>query len=90
MSTDGSESAMPAYAKGFELCEYTGMEMPGDVVKGGLTKREYFAALAMQGICARGMYERPSFEDASILLIANSAVSLSNALIAELNKESEK
>lgn len=78
MSTDGSDSVT-----GMQATQYSNGTP-------GLTKREYFAVMAMQGICARGMYERPSFEDASILLIANSAVSLSNALIAELNKESEK
>jgi len=47
----------------------------------GLTKREYFAATAMQGICcshAFGLYPHE---------YANLAVKLADALIAELNKE---
>lgn len=46
---------------------------------GGLTKREYFAALAMQGLLALEGY---SFQGA-----AKDAVTAADALIAELEKE---
>jgi len=49
-------------------------------VDGGLTKREYFAAMAMQGHVAS-----PNI-DTTILIIVNNAVALADALIAELNK----
>lgn len=43
----------------------------------GLTKREYFAGLAMQGLCADTNYDGD---------VAASSVKLADALIAELNK----
>ena len=49
---------------------------------GGLTKREYFAALAMQGCCAAGEYSTATDEQ-----IAGYAVELADALLAELSKE---
>lgn len=48
----------------------------------GLTKREAFAAMAMQGICAG-----PDFAGMSEETIAESAVSQADALIAALNRE---
>lgn len=58
-------------------------------LEGGLTKREYFAAVAMQGICAgsggagkytvNGGWYRPD-------TIANAAVEIADALIEALNK----
>ena len=55
----------------------------GDYVlmqRGGLTKREYFAAMAMQGLCCREGYG--SMED-----VAHDALAVANALLAELDKE---
>jgi len=51
----------------------------------GLTKREYFAALAMQGFLAEGAVSR-----AHIGEIAESSVQTADALIEALNKESGK
>lgn len=48
------------------------------VVKGGLTKREYFAALALQGILAC-----PTISGITV----EGAVKLADKLIEELNKE---
>lgn len=48
--------------------------------EGGLTKREYFAAMAMQGLCCREGYG--SMED-----VAHDALAVANALLAELEKE---
>ena len=45
----------------------------------GLTKREYFAAKAMQGLCSDHEYK--------ISDIAASAVKIADALINELNKD---
>ena len=66
----------------------------------GMTKREYFAALALQGICGslsgkggeriieRAELREKLTNDASSLevIIAGKAVSLADALIAALNK----
>ena len=53
----------------------------GNVAK-GLTKRELFAAMAMQGIASHGT--APGITDADV---AEVACGLADALIAELNKE---
>ena len=51
------------------------------VCQGGLTKREYFAALAMQGLRAG--------TDLNAALTAHEAVKQSDALIAALNVEGQ-
>lgn len=48
----------------------------------GLTKREYFAGLAMQGLLAADSY---SDNDNWLGLIAETSVNLSDALLAALN-----
>lgn len=50
-----------------------------DVFEAGLSKREYFAAIAMQGLVSGGYSQRP--ESAKL------AVDYADALIIELNKE---
>jgi hypothetical protein len=55
-------------------------------IESGLTKREYFAALAMQGV------EASNFENEHQLIqgaqrVAQRAVALADALIAELSKD---
>lgn len=52
----------------------------------GLTKLEYFAAMAMQGHCANYTYGRSNDGDAEF--IAKKAVCFAKALINELNKQS--
>lgn len=49
-------------------------------IVGGLTKREHFAAMAMQGIISNGAEMRDEN-------IAGAAVALADALIEALNKE---
>lgn len=50
-----------------------------DVIRDGLTKREYFAGLAMQGYIARGnAYDAP--------VVAQRCAELADALLAELAK----
>lgn len=48
----------------------------------GLTKREYYAGLAMQGLCSDQTYLRPNNGEE----IAQRAVEMADFLIAELNK----
>jgi hypothetical protein len=48
----------------------------------GLTKREYFAAMALQGFVAATRYD----SDSDIEYFAQIAVQAADALIAELNK----
>ena len=51
---------------------------------GGLTKREHFAAMAMQGIIARG--EPVSIKDGLFANEASICVACADALITALNK----
>ena len=68
----------------------------------GLTKREYFAAMAMQGFCSAQGFEsgyslaylncdtaEPRFPEKNYTLYATAAVKVADALIAALNKEAE-
>jgi hypothetical protein len=50
----------------------------------GLTKREYFAAMAMQGLFAVKQHND------SLKLVAKVAVGMADFLIEELNKQEEK
>ena len=63
--TNGNDPAMPT----------------SDKVYGGLTKREYFAGLAMQGLLAG-----PNIDDLSADQVASDAAIYADALIAELSK----
>ena len=47
----------------------------------GMTLRDYFAAKAMQGICASGAIDRLSFED-----ISNAAFEFADAMIERRKK----
>jgi hypothetical protein len=75
---NGNESAYPAQ-------ELDGGGMPRTAAQWGLTKRELFAAMAMQGWCASdgnsgAVYK--SFED-----LAEASVKAADALLAELAEE---
>lgn len=59
-------------------------------LEGGLTKREYFAAMAMQGLLANSGDEVPkvgSMVGWNFESIAAHAICVADNLIAELNKE---
>ena len=71
-----SESNMPAFPSHGTM---------GEVVETGLTKREYFAGLAMQGICASPFQPEESGARAMQQDAAN-AVKMADALIAELER----
>lgn len=56
-----------------------------ETVEGGLTKREYFAAKAMQGLVADKEFNEKVGPNGEVL--ARAAVKQADCLIAELNKE---
>lgn len=61
-------------------------ETPNTLMYGGLTKREYLAAMAMQGLCACAIAgNHKHFKN-----LAEEAVLYADALIAELNKGEER
>lgn len=57
----------------------------------GLTKREYFAAMAMQGMIANGRVMEPIFKSKNYneidRIVAEAAVEFADKLIIQLNKE---
>ena len=57
------------------------VEYNNNYISIGLTKREYFAAMAMQGILANKSARKKTTE-----MIIESSVRLSDALLNELNK----
>ena len=56
-------------------------------VQDGLTKREYFAGLAMQGLCAN--YLRENITGWDVNTYAKESVELADALLKELNDQTE-
>jgi hypothetical protein len=52
----------------------------------GLTKREYFAGLALQGICMEKYVQRDDDRE----IIAEWSVKMADALLAELEKTKEE
>lgn len=54
------------------------------ILAGGLTKREYFAAMAMQGFLSMPSDRAEQYNEFDIFTLS---VKAANALIAELNKE---
>lgn len=75
MKTKGCDMAYPIEAKGYEPTF-------------GLTKREQFAAMALQGLISDGhtMWDNQSLQGNPIN-IAQLSVEMADALINELNKE---
>jgi len=53
----------------------------GNQLSFGLTKREYFSALALQGLCAN-----PDYERMSDTLVSSRAVGEADRLIEKLNE----
>ena len=76
MENNKTHGDSPAFSKAAFANEY-GIDAPQE----GLTKREYFSAMAMQGIITNkdGL-------DIKIERIAESSVDMADALIEELNK----
>lgn len=82
--TEPQERAFPGINQLRIFDEEVGKDIAQLIPHGGMTKREYFAALAMQGLLAHPLKvsEIPA-EPA----IAGMACLMADALIAELNKE---
>ena len=74
MTTEPTDKAFPCFSSYGQV----------NVAAGGLTKREYFAALAMQGLMAA---DADKVNRWSPRMIAQVAVDNAEALIAELNME---
>lgn len=71
----------PAYPRSYRKFDQQGQNIEV-FASDGLTKREYFAVMAMQGLI---MIERDYFPTPEH--VAENATKFSDALIAELNKE---
>lgn len=62
------------------------MGCPHDKTASGLTKREYFAAMALQGLATTTPHMPKELSASSKTLLAMAAIEMADALIAELNK----
>jgi hypothetical protein len=60
---------------------------PDEAGSCGLSKREYFAAMAMQGFLSLCASDKTKYLEPSML--SHDAIALADALIAELNKEAK-
>lgn len=72
----------------FHSLAHTDANAPHAYIGGGLSKREYFAAMAMQGVVHswQQMGVDPTIEKRMANQIASRAVEFADALIAELEK----
>jgi hypothetical protein len=75
----GNEPAMPSKIDDYD-------DRLGDITrnKGGLTIRQHFAAIAMQGLLANPEIQK--IQSLTVNSIAIEAIQYADALIAELNK----
>lgn len=88
MNTNPTDQAFPGISGHFTDRDLHGQIIDGGVTySDGLTKREYLAALAMQGILAANMTDRinNTFEEKAAA-IANTSVRMADALLARLAK----
>ncbi len=62
---------------------------PGGGYGGGLTKREWFAGMALQGMLARADFQLFPYDGAEIatVLASKNAFAIADAMIAEVAKE---
>lgn len=72
-----NEAAFPLFMK---------YEYSPSVVNPGLTKREYFAAAALQGICANPDCSAPTYASSNHDLIARNAYRLADAMLEAAKK----
>lgn len=82
--TNGNDFAHPTILEE-EFSNYGGANGKRNVYYSGLTKREYFAAMAMQGILSNHLMIDNDI-NGSFEWVAKASVNLSDALINELNK----
>ena len=75
---NGDLPAMPL-ANGADGCPWTVNDLGNPALVIGLTKREQFAAMAMQGLLSHNANWRP-------IAVAETAAAMADALLAELEK----
>ena len=89
MKTNGNEPITAIKDVGFDVdtesIAFDPSKADFRVSFGGLTKREYFAAMAMSGILA----DVRSLSDGSLKTVAESSASIADFLIEALNKEEQ-
>lgn len=86
----GNEPMQPVVIPGFVYGDGS-HEEPS--VKGGLTIRQHFAAMALQGLCASGFFTDPRLQKQSesaggniTIALVIASVDIADKLIVELNK----
>lgn len=83
-----SKGNEPAFASVWKPSEQQAHWGHKEVMHSGLTKREYFAGLAMQGLCANGAWLQAAIEHSTDVpgAVADAARDIADALLAELEK----
>ena len=84
MTYDKSGSAFPEVATDCDQRDPSNDYYPNTYSYGGMTKREYFAAKALQGLLANPLMGTPPANGGVIEVLA---VEIADALIAELSKK---
>lgn len=87
----GNEPANPQIETNYDFADQMREKVYGNTYSnGGLTIRQHFAAMAMQGLCANsewGKTIKSDDWDDFIKRATSGSVEIADALIAELNKE---
>jgi hypothetical protein len=85
---NGNQPINPCTIKGEQI--YTDLPFTHDVNMIGLTKREYFAALAMQGLLSNPNIRRPNHDDENgHKEFANVCLQYADGLLKELDNTEE-
>lgn len=82
MSKAADEPAFPKFEPNYEF----GADFPKLEPTGGLTKREYFAGLAMQGMLASDLVQKQMGGVGTETILAGACIAIADALLLELNK----
>ena len=76
----------PAFLRPYSRDEFSGDSPESHWASMGLTKRELFAAMAMQGLCESVGYSRLKDFTVSAIALAENALYVADAMLAELDK----
>lgn len=78
-------SEQPAFAVSREMCEMPNGQINIEEYPFGLTKREYFAGLSLQGVIA--IYEHVNFHPS---FVAQKAIQIADELLKQLEADTQE
>ena len=86
MTTQPDDPAFASFVEHERFNDFTGHYETDLIKMGGLTKREYFAAVFASGVVSRSYDHLRDSKEGMAHYIVTDAVKLADALIEELNK----